>query len=63
VKRKTGLFKKAYELGILTGTQIAVIVFNQQDKLFTYSSDPVEQICARLLENPSSAEAKFPHHV
>ncbi|ORY77298.1 SRF-type transcription factor (DNA-binding and dimerization domain)-domain-containing protein, partial [Protomyces lactucae-debilis] len=37
-KRKTGLFKKAHELGVLTGTQIAVIVFSQQDRLFTYSS-------------------------
>ena len=63
VKRKTGLFKKAHEFGVLTGTQIAVIIFSQQDKLFTYASDPVAQICARFLENPQAMEAKMPADV
>lgn len=34
LKRKNGLFKKAYELGILCSADVAVIVFSNQGKLF-----------------------------
>lgn len=34
LKRKNGLFKKAYELGVLCSADVAVIVFNANGKLF-----------------------------
>jgi hypothetical protein len=34
LKRKNGLFKKAFELGILCSADVAVIVFSNQGKLF-----------------------------
>lgn len=33
-KRKSGLFKKAYELGILCSADVAVVVFSNTGKLF-----------------------------
>lgn len=35
-KRKTGLFKKAYELGVLCGAEVAVIVFAHNSKVYEY---------------------------
>lgn len=34
LKRKNGLFKKAYELGVLCSADVAVIVFSNAGKLF-----------------------------
>ena len=34
LKRKNGLFKKAYELGILCSAEVAVVVFSSAGKLF-----------------------------
>lgn len=34
LKRKTGLMKKAHELAILCQAEIAVIIFNENGKLF-----------------------------
>ena len=33
-KRKNGLFKKAYELGVLCSAEVAVIVFAQTGKVY-----------------------------
>jgi hypothetical protein len=33
-KRKGGLFKKAYELGVLTNSEVALVVFDSQVGLF-----------------------------
>jgi hypothetical protein len=38
LKRKNGLFKKAYELGVLCSADVAIIVFNANGKLFELSS-------------------------
>lgn len=63
IKRKSGLFKKAHELAILTGAQVAVVVFSQQDRLFTYSSEPCVNICNKFVQNPEAYEAKGPNDV
>lgn len=34
LKRKNGLFKKAYELGVLCSADVAVIVFAHNGKLY-----------------------------
>lgn len=38
LKRKNGLMKKAYELGVLCGAEVAVIVFAGNGRLYEYSS-------------------------
>jgi MADS-box transcription factor len=37
-KRKNGLFKKAYELGVLCKSDVAVIIFGHNQKLYEYVS-------------------------
>lgn len=37
-KRRSGLFKKAYELSVLCDAQVALIVFSSTGKLFEFSS-------------------------
>lgn len=37
LKRKNGLMKKAYELGVLCGAEVAVIVFAGNGKLYELS--------------------------
>lgn len=44
LKRKNGLFKKAYELGILCSADVAVIVFNGPGKLFEFASGDIDQV-------------------
>ncbi|KAK4055953.1 hypothetical protein OIO90_002946 [Microbotryomycetes sp. JL221] len=47
LKRKNGLFKKAYELGVLCSADVAVIVFNNAGKLFEFHSGDMDQILLR----------------
>ncbi|XP_061366860.1 truncated transcription factor CAULIFLOWER A-like [Gastrolobium bilobum] len=47
-KRRTGLKKKAHEISVLCDAQVALIVFNNNGKLFEYSSESsVENILER----------------
>ncbi|PWN91212.1 SRF-TF-domain-containing protein, partial [Acaromyces ingoldii] len=41
LKRKAGLMKKAHELAILTNSEVAVIVFSQNNKLAEFSSSDI----------------------
>ncbi|XP_049848964.1 transcription factor mef2A-like [Schistocerca gregaria] len=43
-KRKSGLIKKAMELSILCSCDVALIIFNSNDKLYQYSSMDMEAI-------------------
>ena len=43
-KRKFGLMKKAYELSILCDCEIAVVIFNSQNKLFQYASTDMDRV-------------------
>lgn len=44
LKRKGGLFKKAHELSVLCAVDVAVIVFGQNKKLYTYGSKNIQEI-------------------
>lgn len=52
-KRRSGLFKKASELCILCGVEIAIIVFSPGKKVFSFGHPSVEMIVHRFLkQNP-----------
>lgn len=47
-KRRIGVVKKAAELSILCGCEVAVLIFGDENKLFQYSSVPLENLFSRF---------------
>lgn len=60
LKRKQGLFKKAYELGVLCSVDIAVVVFeeraNGRVKLHQYCSSDIDEFIQRRLRYRGDSE-------
>ncbi|KAM6601790.1 hypothetical protein CsatA_021399 [Cannabis sativa] len=50
-KRRSGLFKKAAELSVLCGSEVAVIVFSPNGKLFTFGNPSVDNVVSSYLNN------------
>ncbi|ESR34574.1 Agamous-like MADS-box protein AGL61 [Citrus sinensis] len=48
-KRRSGIYKKACELVTLTGSEIAVVVFSQSGKPYTFGHHSVEAVANRFL--------------
>ena len=48
MKRKGGLFKKAYELSVLCSVDVAVIIFGNNKKLYEFSSGDIHETVARF---------------
>ncbi|KAG5041637.1 hypothetical protein JHK85_014113 [Glycine max] len=58
-KRRTGLFKKANELSILCGAEIAIVVFSIGNKPYSFGHPGVDVIAAKFLqEAANSSDAK-----
>ncbi|CCI10144.1 unnamed protein product [Albugo candida] len=57
-KRKNGIFKKAMELSKLCDCEIALIVFDSNEKLYQYSSASVDQILLKYTEYRDPYEMK-----
>ena len=57
-KRKLGVMKKAAELSILCGADVAVIVFSRDQKMSVYSSAPVETLAERYADQREETEAR-----
>ncbi|GHJ83928.1 hypothetical protein NliqN6_0330 [Naganishia liquefaciens] len=61
LKRKAGLMKKAWELSVLCGAEVSVIVFNSAGKLFEFSSaDSVEKAIDRYHAYAGPVERRKP---
>ncbi|KAI8069507.1 hypothetical protein BC940DRAFT_297903 [Gongronella butleri] len=58
LKRKNGLMKKAYELSVLCGCDIALIIFNSNNKLVQYSSGDIDQVLMRYTDFGEPFESK-----
>ena len=57
-KRKFGLMKKAYELSVLCDCEIALIMFNNTDKLFQFASTDMDKILIKYTEHSHPHESK-----
>ncbi|CAH8465184.1 unnamed protein product [Schistosoma turkestanicum] len=55
-KRKSGLFKKAYELSVLCECEIALLVFTRSNRLYQYASVTVDHALQRLKKHHRSNE-------
>ncbi|KAJ6616484.1 hypothetical protein B0H10DRAFT_2391894 [Mycena sp. CBHHK59/15] len=62
--RKNGLFKKAYELGVLCSVDVAVIIFEERPghhhKLYQYCSADIHDIVARHVQYDGERDSRGP---
>lgn len=50
LKRKNGLMKKAFELSVLCHSEVALIIFNGNNKLVQYSSADMDKLLLKYTE-------------
>ncbi|KAG8728580.1 hypothetical protein FRC11_010731 [Ceratobasidium sp. 423] len=58
--RKNGLFKKAYELGVLCSVDVAVIIFGHNNKVYEYCSTDSDAMVQRRLHYTGERDTKTP---
>ncbi|CCM02631.1 uncharacterized protein FIBRA_04735 [Fibroporia radiculosa] len=65
ITRKNGLFKKAYELGVLCSVDVAVIIFEERPghhvKLYQYCSTDVHSMVQRHIRFDGEKDTRTPH--
>ena len=57
-KRRYGIFKKAYELSVLCGCEIGIVMLSPNGKLFQYASSNLESLLLKYTECGEAAESK-----
>ncbi|MCH81035.1 agamous-like MADS-box protein AGL62-like [Trifolium medium] len=60
-KRRTGLFKKANELSILCGAEVAIVVFSPGNKPYSFGHPGVDVVAAKYLQQdpePSDSQGE-----
>ncbi|CAN6237222.1 unnamed protein product [Urochloa humidicola] len=56
-KRRNGLFKKAFELSVLTGARLAIVFFSPADKPYSIGHSSVDAVLDRYYVPPTAEEA------
>jgi hypothetical protein len=57
-KRKFGLMKKCYELSVLCGCEIGLIMFSANNKLYQYASSNMDSVLVKYTDYSTAHEAK-----
>ncbi|KAL0058504.1 hypothetical protein AAF712_014821 [Marasmius tenuissimus] len=64
ITRKNGLFKKAYELGVLCSVDVAVIIFEERSghpvKLYQYCSSNIDDLVSRHQQHEGERDTRGP---
>ncbi|ODQ79736.1 hypothetical protein BABINDRAFT_22977, partial [Babjeviella inositovora NRRL Y-12698] len=60
VKRKAGLFKKAYELAILCQVDVALVIVNNNNRVYEFCSADALKIFDIYKSHPKHYETKTP---
>ncbi|QCD85242.1 agamous-like MADS-box protein AGL29 [Vigna unguiculata] len=55
-KRRTGLFKKANELSILCGAEVAIVVFSPGNKPYSFGHPSVDAVADKFLQQESASD-------
>ncbi|KAG2410971.1 hypothetical protein LR48_Vigan11g086600 [Vigna angularis] len=55
-KRRTGLFKKANELSILCGAEVAIVVFSPGNKPYSFGHPSVDVVADKFLQQESASD-------
>ncbi|KAI5318801.1 hypothetical protein L3X38_038509 [Prunus dulcis] len=55
-KRRTGLFRKASQLGALCGAEVAILVFSPHGRPFVFGHPSVDSVISRLASTSTNAE-------
>ncbi|XP_020220161.1 agamous-like MADS-box protein AGL29 [Cajanus cajan] len=62
-KRRTGLFRKANELSILCGIEIAIIVFSPGNKPYSFGHPSVDAVTAKFLQQEPKSNNEVGHDI
>ncbi|GMI72946.1 AGAMOUS-like 29 [Hibiscus trionum] len=62
-KRRTGLFKKANELGTLCAAQVGIVVFSPGGKPYSFGHPSVEAVAERFLNQDGKRKVSIPSQV
>ncbi|CAJ1937042.1 unnamed protein product [Sphenostylis stenocarpa] len=54
-KRRTGLFKKANELSILCGAEVAIVVFSPGNKPYSFGHPSVDAVADKFLQQETAS--------
>ncbi|KAK7369901.1 hypothetical protein VNO80_11949 [Phaseolus coccineus] len=60
-KRRTGLFKKANELSILCGAEVAIVVFSPGNKPYSFGHPSVDIVVDKFLQQESASNVVKPN--
>ncbi|KAK7359431.1 hypothetical protein VNO77_01391 [Canavalia gladiata] len=58
-KRRTGLFKKANEISILCGAEVAIVVFSPGNKPYSFGHPGVDAVAAQYLQQEPNQNGPF----
>ncbi|XP_019182147.1 PREDICTED: agamous-like MADS-box protein AGL61 [Ipomoea nil] len=61
-KRRSGIFKKAGELSVLCGAQVAVVVFSPKGKVFTFGHPSFDDVVRRFQTATEALRVPQPSH-